>query len=239
MRVNWNYIKMTTLLVLVVFLCAFASAKNGTRKVSEPDIEFLGEQNLFITHETVSKLLIQNQAGVKNVPKEALDLNRLESVLNSNPMIRSAEVFVKVNGELQAKIKQKRPIARVSNGSSYYVDSQGEFMPLSKNYTERVPLVTGKVDKKDLGNIFVIADKIYNDEFLRTNVVEIHQNENKSIDLRLRQSRFKVQLGHLKALDKKINNLKAFYKKAIKDKALKKYKTVNLQFDNQVVCTKV
>jgi cell division protein FtsQ len=74
---------------------------------------------------------------------------------------------------------------------------------------------------------------------LKTNVVEIHQNANNSIYLKLRQCKFKVQLGQLKHLDKKINNLKAFYQKAIKDKMLNKYSKVNLQFENQVVCTKV
>jgi cell division protein FtsQ len=40
-------------------------------------------------------------------------------------------------------------------------------------------------------------------------------------------------------LDKKINNLKAFYKKSLKEKTLNNYSNVNLQFDNQVVCTKL
>ena len=239
MKINWNYIKMSCLLILVVFLFAFSAGRNKVRKVSEPYIEFLGDKNLFITHETVSKLLIQNQQGVTSVPKETLDLNALEMTLNSNPMIEFAEVYVSVNGDLSAKIKQKKPIARVSGASQYYLDSQGEFMPLSTNYTERVPMVTGKIDKKNLANIFVIANKVYNDEFLKTNVIEIHQNENKTIDLRLRQCYFTVQLGKLKYLDKKINNLKAFYKKAVKNKSLNTYSKVNLQFENQVVCTKV
>ncbi len=239
MKINWNYIKMVILLIVVVSLYAFTSVRNNARKVSTPKIEFIGEKNLFITQQAVSKLLIQNQGRVTSVRKEALDLNVLEATLNSNPMIESAEVFVSVNGEFSARVKQKKPIARVSNAGSYYIDSKGGYMPLSKNYTERVPLVTGQINKKDLDNVFVIANKIYNDEFLRTNVVEIHQNADKSIDLRMRQCSFKVQLGNLKHLDKKINNLKAFYQKATKDRTLDKYGKVNLQFENQVVCTKV
>ena len=45
------------------------------------------------------------------------------------------------------------------------------------------------------------------------------------------------RLDHL-IEDKKINNLKAFYTKAMKDKALDDYKLVNLKFDKQVICTK-
>ncbi|TXG39821.1 hypothetical protein FUA22_01515 [Seonamhaeicola maritimus] len=238
MRVNWNYIKMLVLLGLIVFLYAFASHKNDIRIVSKPSIEFVGENNLYVTQENVSKLLIQNSGGLKNVPKETLALNELERALKSNPMIKSAEVYVAVNGTLNAKVEQKTPIARVSTNASYYIDDEGLFMPLSRNYSARVPLVTGYVEKNNLKNIFKVAQKIKNDDFLKKNVIEIHQSINKVIFLRLRQCEFLVQLGDVKLLDKKVNNLKAFYQKSSKEGTLKDYKKVNLQFDNQVVCSK-
>jgi len=224
--------------VLVVFLYAFASNRNAVRKVSQPNIQFVGDNNLFITYETVSKLLIQNYGDVKNMPKETLDLNVLERALNSNPMIKTAEVYVTVNGTLTAEIEQKRPIARVCTNASYYIDDEGFYMPLSSNYSSRVPLVTGYVKKNNLKNVFTVASKIESDEFLKKNVVEIHQDDNKVIYLKLRQCRFLVQLGSVEFLDKKVNNLKAFYQKSLKEKTLNNYSKVNLQFDNQVVCTK-
>ena len=230
---------MSLLLVLVVFLYAFGAARNNKRKVSQPNISFFGEDNLFITDQTVSKLLIQNQGGVKNLSKETLDLNALENALNSNPMIKSAEVYVAVNGTLSAEIKQKRPVARVNTNASYYIDDDGLYMPLSSNYTARVPMVTGYVEKNNLETIFKMAQKIETDTFLRQHVVEIHQNVDHKLTLKLRQCNFDVYVGSLKALDKKINNLKAFYKKSLKEKTLNNYSKVNLQFDNQVVCTKI
>jgi cell division protein FtsQ len=239
MRINWNYIKGIALLSVVVFLFAFSSSKNGVRKVAKTTIAFVDEQKPFITHATVSKLLIQNKQPLTSVPKETLDLNALESALNANAMIEKAEIFLNVNGDFSATIKQKKPIARVLSSDSYYVDSKGGYMPLSTNYTARVPIVTGVVSRKELSNVFAVASKIDGDAFLKKNVIEIHQNKNKSIVLKLRQCNFTVQIGKLEHLDKKINNLKAFYKKAIKDNSLDKYSKVNLQFENQVVCTKV
>mgnify|MGYP007014079403 CR=1 FL=1 len=238
MRVNWNYIKMICLLGLVVFLFAFSSSRNGQRVITKPHVKFIGDNNLFITNETVSKLLIQNYNGVKNVPKETLVLNELENALKSNPMIKSAEVYVAVNGTLNAEIEQKTPIARVSTNASYYIDDEGFYMPLSNNYSARVPLVTGYVEKNNLKNVYKVASKISNDDFLKKNVIEIHQSANKKIYLKLRQCKFMVQLGDVSFLDKKINNLKAFYQKNQKDKTLNNYSKVNLQFENQVVCSK-
>ena len=238
MRVNYNYIKIFVLLVLVVFLYAFTNAKNANRIIDEPNVSFIGSDNLFLTHDNVSKLLILNHEGLKNKNKEIIDLNQLEFALNSNPMIRSAEVYLTVNGALHADIVQKKPIARVSTNASFYIDEEGSYMPLSSNFSARVPIVTGFVRKEALSNVLQIAQKVYNDEFLKKYVIEIHQNEDSSIDLRLRQSSFIVHLGRLNQLDKKVNNLKVFYQKALKEKTLNNYSKINLQFDNQVVCTK-
>lgn len=238
MKRYYGTIKICLLLLVVSFLFAFSSIRNSARKVGDPNIIFNGDENLFVTHETVSKLLIVNQQGITDKPKEIIDLNGLESALNSNPMIKEAQVYISVDGRLTAEIEQKKPIARVSTNASYYVDSDGAYMPLSTNYSARVPLVTGFVEKSNLYNISVIAKKIQDDDFLSKNVVEIRQNENKSIDLKMRQEDFTVQLGTLQNLDKKINNLKAFYQKAIKDSMLNKYSVVNLRFDKQVICTK-
>nr|WP_034041398.1 cell division protein FtsQ/DivIB [Wocania ichthyoenteri] len=238
MRVNWSYIKMIFLLGLVVFLFAFSLHRNEQRILTKPHVKFIGDNNLFITNETVSKLLIQNYRGVKNVTKETLVLNELENALKSNPMIKSAEVYVAVNGRLNAEIEQKTPIARVSTNASYYIDDEGFYMPLSNNYSARVPLVTGYVEKNNLKNVYKVASKVSQDGFLKKNVIEIHQSANKKIYLKLRQCKFLVQLGDVNFLNKKISNLKAFYQKNQKEKTLNNYSKVNLQFENQVVCSK-
>lgn len=238
MRVNWNYIKFFFLLGFVVFLFAFSAEKNNHRPISEIEIHFTGTENLFITETAVNKLLIQNDQGISTKPKETLDLNGLETALRSNPMIKTAEVYLTVNGEVIANVEQRVPIARVNTNAAYYIDEDGEFMPLSDNHSARVPLVTGQVYKNDLKDIYRLAKKIRSDEFLRTHVVEIIQHEDKTMTMLTRKLDLRIDLGRVDRLDAKVRNFKAFYQKAKKDGKLNSYKAVNLQFDNQVVCTK-
>ena len=226
-------------MLLVSFLYAFSTHRNANRSVLQPNIEFLGKNKLFITDAAVSKLLIQNQESIAGQPKEIIDLNQLEAALNSNPMIKKAEVFMSVNGRLSAEIEQKRPIARVSTGASYYIDDEGAFMPLSSNYAARVPLVTGHIKKNSLEIVFQFAKAVDEDEFLKKHIIEIRQNDNNTIDFKVRKSDFTVHLGTLEMLEKKLNNFKAFYQKALKDNILNNYKLVNLKFDKQVICTKI
>ena len=238
MRINWNLIKGVLLLGLVVFLYAFSSHKNNSRLVTNVAVQFTGNENVYITTEMVNKLLIQNQDQLYNLPKDNLDLKEMEFLLESNDMIKSAQVYLTVNGEVRTKIEQKQPIARVRSKTTFYIDEDGMWMPLSAQHSARVPLVTGVVEKEDLEAVYAMALKVYNDPFLKTYITEIHQNENKEISLKMRLLDFEVLVGTLRDLDKKMNNLKAFYQKAKKDKELDIYKSVNLQFDNQVVCTK-
>jgi len=238
MPINYNYIKVAALLVLVVFLCAFSHTRNSSRKVGTPEIKFIGDDNLFVTHATVSKLLIVNDASVANTPKEIIDLNSLEVALNSNEMIKTAQVFMNVEGLITAEIEQKQPIARVSTNASYYIDGDGAYMPLSSNYTARVPLVTGHIEKNKLFAVYKVAKKVQSDAFLTKHVVEIYQQQDGTIDLKLRKHDFTVHLGDTTLIDKKINNLKAFYKKAMRDNLLDAYSLINLKFDKQVICTK-
>jgi len=74
---------------------------------------------------------------------------------------------------------------------------------------------------------------------LLKNVIGIHIEDNGNYQLKFRLEQFVVNLGGVDKLEEKFNNFKAFYAKANKDKTLEDYNIVSLEFDNQVVCTKI
>ena len=233
------FIKGFLLMAFVVFLYGFSSLRNKTKKINKIDISFENGDNLFITYETVNKLLIQNYKEVKSQPKENIFLKEIENTLLSNKMIENADVFLTVDGQLGAVIRQKTPIARVSqNGQSYYVDSKGNKMPLSSNYSARVPIVKGIYDGKISKEMYTLIKFVYDDAFLKKQIVGIEQTPKKEFLLKARVGNQTIELGDLRQLDKKIKKLKVFYHKAIKDKTLNTYKKINLMYNNQVVCTK-
>ena len=238
MKINWNLIKGIIIAAVLVFLYAFSANRNATRIIENPDVKYLDGGHYFITRSMVNKLLIQNVDSVTNIRKDQLDLDVLEERLRANEMIQDAEVYLSVNGTLGAKIKQRTPIARVATKDSYYIDSEGKAMPLSTVSAARVPFVEGKVDKKELKKIYVLAKYIANDDFLKKNVITIVKNENNTFNLQFRTNDFIIQFGNIEHIEKKVNNLKAFYKKAVKDKTLDDYAKVDLKITNQVVCTK-
>ncbi|SNZ00822.1 cell division protein FtsQ/DivIB [Flagellimonas pacifica] len=239
MRVNWDYIKLTLLSITVIGLYGFADHRSKNKKVSDVSIKFLGDNNLYLTETSVNKLLIQNYGALKNRTKEQLALNTIEEVILSNEMVKNAQVYLTINGELISKIVQRKPIGRVEGISKFYLDDLGGRMPLSKHHSARVPIITGKITGKSLEDAYTILNYINEDDFLRKNVIGIHIEEEGKYQLKFRLENFVVNLGGVENLNEKFKNFMAFYAKASKDKSLEKYTTVSLEFNNQVVCTKI
>jgi cell division protein FtsQ len=232
-----NNIKVIIVLAVVSIFFAFTSSQNNAKPISEVEVSFIGDNNLFISKTKVDKLLIQNNDYIKCVSKDILDLKALEKKLSSHDMIENSEVYISINGILKIDIKQRNPYARVISDPSFYIDNNGTKMPLSDNYSARVLLVHGLNDESKIDYVFKLIKTIRDDEFLNLNVTDILINKS-DISLRVRNCDFEVLVGDLNNLETKIKNFKAFYQKAYRDKILNNYKKVNLQFNNQIVCTK-
>jgi cell division protein FtsQ len=232
------YIKAILFIGVVAFLFGFASNRNELKKVSDIDVNFTNGDNLFITYETVNKLLIQNYGELRSQRKENIILRSLEETLKSNDMIEDADVFLTIDGKLGASIKQRTPIARVNDEAvAYYIDVKGDRMPLSSNYSARVPLLSG-VKENDIEDAYKLALLIYNDSFLQKQIIGIEQSSKKEFVLRTRIGNQQIEIGSLDNVKSKFKKLKAFYNKVLKDKTLNKYQIINLIYANQVVCTK-
>ncbi|WGF92841.1 cell division protein FtsQ/DivIB [Aequorivita marisscotiae] len=237
MKRSLDVIKFILLLVVLAFLFSFTKKRNDARKISKLEIQFVDENSPFITFNTVNKLLIQNHEKVTSIGKETLVLKEMEERLRKNPMVRDAQVYVSVNGALGAKIEQRRPIGRVSASPDYYLDADGEMMPLSTVYSARVPIISG-TSKNNFNEVTALLLKIDEDEFMKQMVVGINRSADGSLDFELRKTELKLLFGQPENITQKFQNFKAFYKKTKQDSTLFGYKMVNLKFDNQVIATK-
>ena len=114
------------LILLVVFLYGFAAKRNAHKKSDKVEVVFTNGENLFVTHEMVNNMLIQNLKIHKNQSVESLLLKNLEQAVESNPMVQEAEVFYTIEGNLGALVTQRTPLLRVVNGlESFYLDEHG------------------------------------------------------------------------------------------------------------------
>ncbi|MGQ2982275.1 cell division protein FtsQ/DivIB [Flavobacterium sp.] len=237
-KIKWNDVRLVLMLGAVVFLFSFSSNRNESRALKKVDVIF-ADNEAFITRDKVNKLLIQNYGSVTGIRKDKLDLNNVEKTLDADPMIDKAEVFTTIDGRLEAVVRQRQPVARIyKGGNSYYIDSKGRQMPLSDNYTARVPIVTGEIDSADNDKLNRLLKYIHEDEFLKKNIIGVEVYETGGTRMKSRGYDFDILFGKPINIEKKFNNYKAFLQEAVRDTLIEQYKTINLKFTQQVVCTK-
>ena len=65
----WINVRLLLMFAVVIFLFSFTSKRNSDRKLTKSVVYFLGDDNLFVTSETVNKLLIENKKRRKLLEK--------------------------------------------------------------------------------------------------------------------------------------------------------------------------
>lgn len=232
-----SILKLFLVILLVISLYAFASHRHKKRTVKEVIITFTDYNDPLISESNVNKLLIQNNDTVTNLIIENLDLNKSETRLVENAMIRAAEVSISINGMLEAVIEPRKPIARIMGNTNVYLDQDNLLMPLSQEHTVNVPLVYGFTEKVQ-DQTFNLINFIRNDEWLASSFTQLFFDKREEVTLTVRAFNFKIKLGKVEKLDHKMMNYKAFFAKMQKDNILDQIEIIDLRFDNQVVVTK-
>lgn len=229
-------IRLILILGIVFFLVGFANHRQNLKPVKSLKVELLDASKIFITEAEVEELL---EEVLKSNGDSLVNEKRLasfENVLNTNEMIKSSEAYYSLDGILSAKIIQREPIARIMDDGFYYLDADGLAMPLSPNYSSRVPLVSG-VGANELKEVYPLLTRIQADDFLKKHIIAIRKKSVNNYVLEVRGRDYLVNFGQISYLDRKLTNYKVFYLKALEYKKLDEYKRIDLQFGNQVVCT--
>ncbi len=234
-----KYVLLLVLLASMAFLYSFTNRKNANKLVKEIEINFSSNEPYFLTKSIVNKLLIQNNEEVQKQAKSVINLYMLEEKLSEHPYIEKVSLFITIDDRLKAVVKQRQPIARViTSNSSYYIDLNAIKVPLSENYSARVPIITGIENENNLKNVVKLLKEIVNDDFLRKEITGIHFQTTKEYMMTVRSGSYKIEFGELNMIDHKIKKLKAFYSKVFLDSTINKYKTINIKYHNQVVGVK-
>ena len=220
------------------------------------------DENYFVDEKDILALLPFDLTKTPSVPTEAIEAENIERQLNNHPSIWNAEVYLTLKGDLDIRIDQRRPIARVFTNSneSYYIDQEGYLMPLSSKFTARVMVINGHIkapyskwylhDMKMISqddslrkitlidDLFILSEFIYKNEFWRAQIEQVYVNKDLEIELIPRVGSHTIVLGEIADLEKKFRKLMIFYEQGLTKTGWNEYSVINLKFENQVVCTK-
>jgi cell division protein FtsQ len=204
------------------------------------------KKNLFINETDINKLLNSGLNGkIKNEPITGFNLRKLEQLLKGNAWVKNANLYFDNREVLHVSVEEKEPIARIFTTArrSYYIDSEGEKMPLSNMLSARVPVFTNFPDKRVLSvkdsvlldHVKRTASFILDDSFWMAQTEQIDITEDRSFEMIPTIGNHIVKLGNGDDIEKKFHRLFIFYQQVLSKTSFDKYRTVDVQYAGQVI----
>ena len=235
MQFNWSKILLVFVFLFSIGILYASNYFNNNRLIEDIDVVIQPNSSFYISTDSVKNSIKRYIYSTK----DSISITKIEDELDKNTYVEKSQVYTMVGHKLFVNVKQKEPVARIiTNDSIFYLDKNSNFMSLSKLHSADVPIIFGFNQFSDLDYLTKISLMIRDDRFLNQNITQIIINDNQEINLKLSGLNTFIELGQNNKLEKKIQNLKAFYNRAIRKNDIEKYKEVNLQFENQVVAVK-
>jgi cell division protein FtsQ len=260
--------KIKKILISIVWIILLAAALTGlgfTNAIQkqaictgiEIRIHRPGNQQL-ITETEIRQILHPEKKPLIGQKVAAINTRNLEEKLSGVPSLANAEVYITPSGMLNVKVKQREAIVKIFNNQhrGFYIDTEGNIFSTPPGRTARVPVASGRITHKPainqnifamsdsissvqtIRNIHLIAKHFYQNKILQALIPQIFINDKNEIELIPNLGNHTVLLGNISHLDDKLLNLLIFYRKAHQTPDFNVYKTINLKYRNQVICSK-
>lgn len=175
-----------------------------------------------------------NNRDIMRIP-----LDSVRNYLKSIPWAIYTDANITLDEVLVVNIVECQPIMRVylKDGSSVYLDEDGNAYPEKYGYSAHLLIGSGNVTKKDLPKIFKVMKSVLNNSYSNCCVKQVYF-DGKNYELVMNNVDMKVVLGDDSDVDEKLMNMKYFFEQMQGSPELMNYCKINFNFENQVVCTK-
>lgn len=179
-----------------------------------------------------------------------VNVGAIEKEILRNKFIRTVECY-KTNsgmemgkGKVRITVTQRVPVLYIlpNNGQGYFVDSEGTVIPNS-SYVTNIPTATGSIDQKYATGplaafgTFLSQNQFWNDQIEQI-YVSLNHRQQPVVTLVPRVGNHTIYLGSINGFEKKLRRMQVFYEEGLKKVGWNKYSKINLEFDDQVVCTR-
>lgn len=232
------------LLIIAYLVTAITAFNDKPGKQTCKAIELIIKDSVnagFITEHEITSLLKKDGLYPVGKKMDRIQTRKLEKELAMHPLIEKAECYKTPGGIICMEVSQRLPILHIINnkGESFYLDNQDKIIPPEAGCTAHLAIVTGYVEKSfAMRNLYKFGVFLQNDKFWNAQIEQINVTPTREIELIPRVGNHIVFLGKVDNFEEKLGRLKIFYEKALNKVGWNKYERINLEFSNQIICTK-
>ena len=256
MRKVLNILLLVFTLSALIALAVYCAYEHFHDNLKDVDLKIVRKtEKGFIDYGKTYDMILDICDTTNNQQIKTINVDSVLNALNANPWIISAKADINLKEYLDVEIEECDPIVRVygKNGKSVYIDNNGDIYPTNNQYVPRLLVVSGvdfPVDK--LGNVndevyvktklpqtFNLVKEVLNDNYSKSCVRQIHYDKKKNYIFSVNNTNIIVIFGDVNEIREKLLKMKHFFDKMQGNPELDNYKEINLNYKNQVVCTKI
>lgn len=226
----------------IPIMLSFVSTHRNKTTCNAIKVSIVDSMDLkFITENEVNDLLQKRFKNLQGSLINDINIEEIESVVRSYSAVADCQIYPSVEGTLCVIVDQREPVLRVfENGSSYLLDSEGYKIPLKGSYKSHLLVGNGYLSRLNNKEDLIRMTKfIIHNEFWKDQIEQIYVDYKGEFVLVPRIGQHKILFGDALNMDVKFRNLKALYKEGLHPLEWNQYKTINLKFDGQVICSKI
>ncbi len=204
--------------------------------------------NRFVTDPDIRAMFRSQGLQLQGYPMKEINTRELERLLEKNTYIRRAEVSTDVSGRMEIRLDQRIPLVRImpEGKAGFYLDTEGEVLPLSDRFVPHIFLVSGNIKDADgstgastqLEEIHRFCTYVTEHPFWSEQIQQLYVNRRGEYELIPRVGAHQILMGSMEQWDKKLRNLELLYQQGLSAYGWNSYGTINLKYTNQVICTK-
>ncbi|HLP05328.1 MAG TPA: hypothetical protein VK152_07865 [Paludibacter sp.] len=240
--IKYIFLSLSLVLVLgyMIYSLWFFNGAENEMVCKELDIMMLEPPGKrMITQRDVALLLQQNNLNPVGKTLKYICTESIEGLLKKNPMVKSVECFKTPSGILTVNVRQRIPKFRVVGFGSYYVDTDRKTMPVSTNYSAYVPVVSGRITvSMATGKLFDFVTYLENNPFWNAQIEQVFIRDDLKVELVPRVGDGIIMLGNLDNYPSKLEKLRKLYVFGFNKIGWNRYKRIDLQYKDQVVCSR-
>tara|TARA_B100001540_G_scaffold145407_1_gene128984 strand:+ start:522 stop:1244 length:723 start_codon:yes stop_codon:yes gene_type:complete len=235
----FNILRFAFMISFFTFMLYTSYKDVYSKTVSIDVINIDAVSSKYITEKRIKSIILENTSVFDSAfYLESFSGNQIEKILKKNELIKEAEVYVDNQGRVAVNIITKTPFVHIiTDASNYYLDDEGQVLSCDLDYKPRTPLFNGNINSDDHLSIYEFAKIINSDPFWLSQITQIYLLNKKAI-LVPRVGDHKIHFGILRDIDVKLDNLYQFYKQVNTLKGWGSYTDINLEYNNQIICTK-
>ena len=231
-------------LILVIGYLVFSVVRLTDSPMEEvvcPDISVRVQDSLgygLMSKDMVLDLLARK--GVNPIGKNMSEINldSMERVLETHPLVVSAQCFRTSGGMVRVKIQSPALMLRVMSrsGADYMVDSYGAIVDYRAEAIN-LPVASGYISRSlASGRLAELARYIQSDEFWHDQIEQIYVDEKGQIELVPRVGNHIISLGDGSDVAGKLDRVFRFFKEGLNNIGWNKYHYISAAYDGQIVC---